>query len=222
MATYDFLSMCKNVAQDAGLSGSINSVANNTGDLARVVRYVREACVAIESRWGDWKFNYKSGYTTMLGAGLSTYAAPADLHRWNKDRMYINGNKVPKHTVLEYHEFRGWPIQTTGTPAAVVIMPDNALLFYPAPDSDSVFTADYYKAAADLTDNTDIPNVPQRYCPVIQAYALLAYAQYDASDELIVKAQQDITTWDALLENDQRPGGTASDTAYGADLRISY
>ncbi len=222
MATYDFLGMCKNVAQDAGLSGDISSVAANTGDLARVVRYVREACLAIESRWGDWKFNYKTGYSTMLGAGLSTYSAPEDLHRWNKDRMYINGNKVPKHTVLEYHEFRGWPTQTAGTPAAVVIMPDNALLFYPAPDSDSTFTADYYKKPAILTENTDLPNVPQQYCPVIQAYALLSYAQYDASEELIVKAQGDISTWDALLENDQRPGGTSSDLAYGADLRIHY
>lgn len=222
MASYDFLSMCQNVAQDAGLSGQISNVANNTGDMARVVRYVREACLAIESRWADWKFNYKSGYESMLGAGLSTYAAPADLHRWNKDRMYINGNKVPKNTVLEYHEWRGWPQRINGTPAAVVIMPDNALMFYPAPDADSTFAADYYKKPADLVANTDIPNIPQNYCPVIQAYALQTYAQYDASEELIVKAQQDIATWDILLENDQRPGGTSSDLAYGADLRINY
>ncbi len=222
MATYDFITMCKNVAQDAGLSGEINSVSGNVGDLGRVVRYVRESCLAIESRWGDWKFNYKSGYVTTLGAGLSTYSAPEDLHRWNKDRMYINGNKVPKHTVLEYHEFRGWPLQTVGTPAAVIIMPDNALMFFPAPDSESIFSADYYKMPAMLQENTDIPNIPQNYCPVVQAYALQAYAQYDASEELLVKAQQDISYWDALLENDQRPGGTYGDTAYGADLRISY
>ncbi len=222
MAMFDFLSMCQNVAQDAGLSGGVTSVTDNVGDAARVVRYVRESCLAIESRWGAWKFNYAPGFSTTLGAGLSQYSAPENLHRWNKDRMYINGNKVPKHTVLEYHEFRGWPQQTVGTPAAVIIMPDNSLSFFPAPDSESIFTADYYKSPAMLTNNTDIPNIPQIYCPVIQAYALLAYAQYDASEELKEKAQQDISYWDALLENDQRPGGTSSDTAYGADLRVQY
>lgn len=221
MASFDFLSMCQNVAQDAGLSGSITNVTAVTGDAARVVRYVRESCLAIETRWGDWKFNYKSGYMLALGGGLNTYAAPDDLLRWNKDRMYIDGRKIAKARVYEYHEWHGFQMDGEGDPSTVIIMPDNALMFFPTPRIAATFAADYYKSPAVLAANTDLPNVPQGLCPTIQAYALQAYAQYDASEELMAKAQGDIQIWDALLENSQRPGGTSSDTAYGNTIIIS-
>lgn len=222
MADYDFLSMCQHVSADAGIAGTITNVTQVTGDQARIVRFVRKQCLAIEQRWGDWKFSYASGLSTPLAVGLNTYSPPDNLRRWNKDRMYIDGRKVPKCNVMEYHEWNGVPIESDGYPTFIIIMPDGSLMFEPAPVQAMTFTADYYKSAKILSANTDIPNVPQHLCPVIEAFALQEYAQYDSSEELMAKAASDIEIWNNLLENDQRPGGEYNDTSYGNDLVTNY
>lgn len=219
---YDYLTICQNVAQDAGISGQIESVVGLSGDQARIARYVREACLKIEQRWGDWKFMFAGIQTISLSSGLNTYTASVDVHRWNKYKMAIDGQEIPRDNVYEYHEWRGpYADPNQGTPTVVIIMPDNSLMFYPTPDGPHTFQCDTYKEPAMLSVDTDLPNVPQRHCPTIQFFALKQYALYDASEELNAMADNELLLYNTLLENDQRPSGFESDTSYGGNLSIT-
>lgn len=215
---FDYLTMCSNVASMAGLSGQISGVTGQTGDLNRITRLVREACTYVESLWGDWKFLYGGPLPLVLQEGIAIYSVPSvySLYRWNKDAMYIDGHHIPRCNVFEYHER---PIREgdlfEGRPVSVVIRPDNSLQFINIPDQSYNFTADYYKRPMLLVNNTDLPNVPQIFCPVIEAEALRRYANYDNAVELKTEAQESFMLVMQQLENDQRPGGTVHNTSYG-------
>jgi len=221
--TFDYLTMCSNVAQMAGLSGQISGVTGQTGDLNRITRLVREACTYVETLWGDWKFLYGGALPITLTEGLSTYSVPSaySLYRWNKDALYIDGEIIPRCNVFEYHER---PITQgdlyEGRPVSVVIRPDNSLQFISVPDGPYAFTGDYYKRPMLLVNNTDVPNIPQMFCPIIEAEALRRYANYDNAQELKTEAQESYTMLLQMLENDQRPGGTIHNTSYGDNVTM--
>lgn len=221
---FNFLNMCRNVASMAGLSGNLGGVTGQTGDIGRIVRFVREACTMVESKWGDWKFLYGGAVPITLQAGLNTYSAPSEykVYRWVKDGMQIDDQIIIRKNVFEYHERRIVPGDLEqGYPMQVIIMPDNTLKFIATPDAQYEFRGDYYKKPKVLMASTDLPNIPQQFCAIIEAEALRRYANYDNAAELKAEAQESYDMWLALLEDDQRPGGTANNTGYDGGIVIS-
>ena len=225
MADFDFLTMSKHVAQMAGLSGNMGGVTGQVGDMGRVVRFVREATVYVESLYGDWKFLFGGFVPITLQAGLNTYSPPTgyDVYRWNKNGMTIDDQIILRKNVFEYHERR----VTQGDldqyqPMQVIIRPDNSLMFIGTPDKQYEFRGDYYKRPKILVNNTDVPNVPQQFCAIIEAEALRRYANYDNAAELKTEAQESYDMWLTLLEYDQKPGGTHDNTGYDGSIVIAY
>ncbi len=223
MANFDYLTMCKNVAQMAGLSGNIGGVTGQTGDIGRITRFVREACIYVESLWGDWKFLYGGYVPITLQQGLNTYSVPSEfeVYRWKKDGMQIDDQIIPRQNVFEFEERRVTQGDLyEGYPSSVIIMPDNSLLFINTPDQQYEFRGIFYKKPKILTANTDVPNIPQMFCPIIEAEALRRYANYDNAAELKTEAQESYDMWLALLEADQKPGGTHNNTGWDGSIIV--
>lgn len=225
MAAYTFLTMCQNVAQDAGLSGNkMSSVVGQTNDLARIVRYVREACIEIESKWTDWKFMWGGITSFPLVAGQAVYFADSslNLNNWDLQRMRIDDLQVPVESVFQYAEVKLTDMELTaqGMPYSVVVQPDNSLRFIMIPDAPHTFYSDYYVNPTMLMADADEPRVPDRFRPVIQSMALLAYANFDNAAELVAKATEELGTWLPLLEDNQRPGAEMNAKSYGNRVTI--
>lgn len=214
-----YLSMAQAVASDAGYAGNIQSVAAVTGDAARIVRFVSEACEYVEALWGDWRFLWGGLYEGITLANVKTIAPPVGLYRWDQARMFIGDfhcSPIPYH---EFHPYRG--IDRAGYVETVVIMPDNSLNMYPHPDKDMNFTLSWYKSPMVLVNDEDEPNMPDKFRKIIESYALWLYAMYDDSQELAAKAQGEYEKWLRLLEADQRPGGYPTNQSYGNHVVIS-
>lgn len=212
------ISMAKDVSIDAGYSGNLTSVTVATGDGARFVKYVRDATAYIESKWGDWRFLWGGLVSGTLTAGVTSIAAPTNLYRWDRDRLFFDTHLV---TPIMWHEFVPYEnMLEPGYPTQFVIMPDNSIQMYPPPDATYNYQFSWYQSTRDLALDTDEPLIPDQFRRTITSYALWLYAMYDDAAELAAKAQAEYEKWNLLLEGDQRPDGYASTQSSGNHIVI--
>lgn len=213
-----FLSMARNVINDAGLSGNLKSVDAATGDAARIVRYVAKAALWIENNRGDWRFLWGGLGQGVVIEGQQAITAPTNLYRWDRPRLVFDGAPV---TPVLFHEFRSSQYMLhTGYPCAFVIMPNNDINMYPWPDTEYAYAFSWYRQPRLLTNNDDEPLIPDQFRDVIESRALWMYAMYDGAEELTVKADAEYQDWYDQLVADQAPGGYKDNQSYGNDIQI--
>jgi len=198
----NFLTLCKTLARESGASSStLTTVSGATGENLRFIEWVRQANRDVQSLWANWKFNFAQASDTT-SVGVSVNSAPSDLESWDRLRFKIDGEAVPS---IDYAEWSDFGAVSIGKPSMVVVMPDNGLMFSPTPDDIYAVTGDYYKRPQDLTDNEDIPRIPETYHDVIWLYALVNYAYYEAADEVLQRAKDRLMERLPRLEASQLP-----------------
>lgn len=213
------LSMTQKVAQQAGLSGNITSVAVASGDAARVVQFVKEATTYLQNRWGDWRFLWGGLLDGVASANNNTIPIPAGHYRWDQDRLFFD-----THTVcpILWDEFEMYStMNDPGYPTQFVIMPDSTIRMFPPPDQDYNYSFSWYKESPELVNDNDQPLIPDRFRYTIINRALWLYAMYDDSAELAAKAEAAFNEWLILLEADQRAGGYPTNQSSGNHVIIS-
>lgn len=201
----NYRALCSAFTREVGIGGGreVQSVTGQSGEIARVVNWIAQASVDIESLYADWKFLWKSNtFNTVPGTAIQD--KPSDYHQYDRDKAQIDSVRGVR--VIEHELWDGYDDGATGQPHTVVILPDGNIQLYPTPDDAYTVTLPYYRAPKALSADTDTPLIPETYHDLIWMRAVLKYGYYEAAPEMLQRVQSEYPQRLAALEANQLPG----------------
>ena len=198
----NFLELCQAVARESGTVGNLgepSSVESQTGRLARIVHWTRDAYSRIQLESADWRWMRAtlSGGEVITGA-RTVSAGALGLTRFR--RWVYRSNRAPSGITLYDNDigrsdeghllFEPWEsfydtymvggqAETTGKPVVGSVSPARELAFYPLPDKAYRVSCQYQKSAQSLAANTETPEMPEDYHMAIVYRALTLMLEYD-------------------------------------------
>ena len=224
------LQLFQNVKRDCKIPGAEPSTAQSqTGILGDLVYWVIRAWDMVQLKEQDWRWMFGTfTLPTVDGTHSYAYGSCTDvaasavitrLGRWHIDKrvnrwkIYLvsAGQSTENELItISYDQFQslyrlGANASTTGYPVHVAISPDNKILLGPTPNGIYTVTGQYYKSKQTLSANADIPEMPTDFHPLIEAEAMLLYAEDQSAPELEKKAKRLMRTYYSRLRNDQLP-----------------
>jgi hypothetical protein len=193
----NYLELCQTVRQEAGISGTgPHTVANQGGEMRRVVDWVRKAWTDIQNahRWtfrvAEFTFDTQIGVRAYLPSDIG---AP-DLLDYKlfgpHDALALEGTPLE---VMPYGDFRvAFLLGTAASGRPRVAAPDNSkrLLFEPVPDAAYPVAGEYWRRAQSLSIDADEPlGLDASLHEIIVYRALMLYARFEAASEIYQDAE---------------------------------
>lgn len=219
----NYLELCKQVVEDAGISGNFESTVDQTGEFQRVVNWVRRAVQAVEGKWFDWDFLYVDGVsnTTALVVDQQDYPAPSLLNIWDQNAFI----REIDDSQLEYWMWTRVKNQTywnePGDPFAFTILPSKAIRFYGIPMQVENIQMPYWLKPTVLVNDNSRPLVPEQFHDVIVYKALQYYANYESAEEVKMQANEGYSEWMEQLESHSRPATQGSgNISTGQEIQV--
>lgn len=209
----NYLQLVQRLWKEAGVSGTspgLTTVANQTGELGRLVTWTNEAWRDIQTAHDDWGWMRASAsFTTVsgtavypLGSGPGTVGVTAATFggRWlpHTARNYVTATGLSSETHMDviprYDDWRdtyyfGAARFTTSRPTVVAVAPDKSLCLGPVPGNGYTITLDYFTAPTDLSADADTPALPEKYHMAIVWRALMSYGAYEVAPEMYQKGE---------------------------------
>ena len=208
-----YLNLCQRLVEEAGISGTISSVQNQTGEFKRVVKWIERATTEIEGKWFDWNFLHVFATVNII-VGVRDYPAPADQNSWDTATAVIPAD-VMKLDFVPWVRQKMDPTQAVdGDPYKFTVLPDQSLRFYDTPTTAETVSIEYWKKPTILVENTDQPAIPIQFRDIIVWKALQYYANYESADEAKVQAVENYDARLDQLESRELPGYQQSATKY--------
>lgn len=216
----NYLQLVQDVWRESGSGGRIPStVVNQTGEMDRLVRWVRHADVFIQALYADWNFLWgQQQFVTQPGIFVYSPAQAVSLF----DRYAWKIADVPVDC-LEYLEVKDAVRPSEpGAPAYVVILPSNNIRIDPTPDAEYLVEYDYFSPVLEMAINDNSqPAIPPEFHKAIVGKALMEYAEYENAPEIMQKGQSMYVHWIRSMEAKQLPGKRHfHTTAEGNDMVI--
>jgi len=198
----NFLQLCQRTSLEGGVSGSITSTANQTGEAARIITWVASAYTEILNDQAlNWDFLQKTSQVQLTsGKGLYSFTdlGLTDGVQWDENSMrvavnsdmsdetFLNGMRFP-----EYRDY--WLFSSRRTtesrPLDVAIDNETLLNIAPIPDQDYYLALQYQAMPAELINDADTPDIiPARYHLAIVWRALRHYGMFEAAPEVVTRA----------------------------------
>lgn len=209
-----YLNLCQRLVEEAGISGTISSVNDQSGEFKRVVEWVQRACFEIEGKWVNWNFLHTFSTIEAI-AGVSDYPAPADHNVWDTTTAIIK-DQAQNVDFLQWVRQKLDPTELiSGDIYKFTVLPDQAVRVYDTPTNATTISIEYWKVATQLEFNNDEPAIPEQYRDIVVWKALQYYANYESADEVKVQATESYDDrWDQL-ESRELPGYQGSGAKYG-------
>lgn len=180
----NFLGLCQRLVQESGIADDgPPTVTGQVGDFGRIVNWINDAWLKIQSSRGDWNWAWSTG-TATLTANTNTITLPATvetIQRVSLGQGYLQSEDY-NDFANAYREIQG------GDPSIWTIKPDGTLCFNAKPTEDKTVTYESFAVPSSLVNNTDVPALPERYHMLIVYEALRCYAQFDEAPELEKRA----------------------------------
>jgi hypothetical protein len=218
----DFLSLGQQLVLQCGISGSLSTMQNQTGEFGRVVNWIGRAWNELQTKHDDWDWMRSSN---LLGAGVSfvTVAgqavyplgvAPGNVGitaavfgKWDETtfRAFTTSVGFQDETFLDPIDYDDWrdaymygAMRTVQTrPVAVAIGPNKSVCLGPPSDGTYTVTGDYFTAPTAMSaDNSEPTGLPAQFQMLIVYKAMQYYAAYESAPE--VQAAGD-AGWKTLL-----------------------
>jgi hypothetical protein len=217
----NYLALCQRLKTEAGISGTLASVSGQTGELARVLNWINTAYESIQNSQTSWNF-MKHGFTVNTVIGTDAYAygsctdttlasAIVNFGHWDTDSFQMYKDTVADENVMPCIDYELWKSiyrmgsQTASRPSEATILPNDSIGLGPKPDAVYVFSGDYYRSAAAMSLNADIPVIPSQYHMAIVWRALMLYAQWEEADNLYQYANREYMVLKRMLDLNQLP-----------------
>lgn len=225
------LALAQRLVTECGVSGTLTTTINQTGEFGRIVAWNDQAWSEIQTVHDDWRWmrssNLLSGgmsFTTVagqasypLGAGAGTCGiAAASFGKWVRHsfRNYTTSVGVSNEAHLDTIDYDDWrnayafgamrSVQTR--PVAVAIGPDESICLGPPPNALYTVTGDYYVAPSAMAADADTPTLlPAQYHMIIVYKAMMMYAGYEAASEVYQRGSQGYQTLLKQLEAIKMP-----------------
>lgn len=197
-----FLQLAQELARLAGMAGNGGpaQVTGQHGEYRRAVEFVRIAYEEIVNLHTDWLFLWEQD-SYEVEADLAVYPPPLELHIWDAQRLFLDGELLPCIDWQDYTPSQRDPAR----PEMAVLRPDNSLLLIPTPADDHTLDFEFYRDAPPLTGNDDVPMIPARYQRVIVGRALMLYGNYENAEDAKVQGQEIFQQYLERLERHQLP-----------------
>lgn len=200
-----FLELCQSVAVESGTVPTIGEPLTVTGQtdprLYRVVRWTREAWRQIQTSESHWRW-MRGEFSGTTTSGTQRYLA-SDLGISTRFGQWILPD-APEYVDMTYYKtstgqsgeqrmsYKPWNefyreclvgsvASNTGAPQIFTVTPDNKLAFYPIPDDTYTIRGQYMKSEQILAADTDEPEMPSQFHPLIEWLALGLLATFDES-----------------------------------------
>lgn len=220
MATDTYIELCQQLIDDAGVSGDIVDVENQTGELRRITNWIRQATKEIESMYFNWNFLHTfHSFSTVISQ--QDYPIPADLNLWDKSTFKITVEEQPLDFIDWVRIKKDATITEEGDPWRVTILPSKSVRLYDIPDSVLAIGCQYWKKAKELLVSSDVPQIPAQFRYVIVAKALQYYANYESSDETKFLGIEQYVPLFIQLKASELPGDQSSGALNtGTDIQV--
>lgn len=197
----DFLTLCQRVRQETGIADSgPAAVTGQTGDMKRIVDWVNESWMRIQSMRPDWLWMWAVG-NSSLTVGDETFTLPSAVESLSD--VLVDGSFMQE---IEYRDYRTlYRTVNEGKPTAYAVRPDGVVVFNAKPDLAYSIIYEYQSKPAYFTQNIDAPGMPERFHMLIVWHALAEYGMFDEAPELVQKARVNFENALAELVIDQTP-----------------
>lgn len=204
----NYLELCKDLVKEVGIAGGTGpaTVTGQTGELANVVRWIRDANDDINNLWKDWKYlwgEYDQSVTTAsppLPVGIS-------IRTWHRDSFWTNYGTAAgrKLTFVDWNVFRTNQANGArpGVPTAFTIKPNNSLMLDRAPTVATPLHGEYWRRPAQLAVDGDTPAMPAEYHRIIVCRAAIMYGNREAAGEIISGMEAEYIDKLEKLQSDQ-------------------
>tara|TARA_B100002051_G_scaffold266621_1_gene294005 strand:- start:6936 stop:7559 length:624 start_codon:yes stop_codon:yes gene_type:complete len=195
----NFLDLCQRLVRETGIADDgPATVTGQIGDFGRVVDWINDAWLKIQSIRADWNWAWGTG-TATLTASTNTITLPSTVETIK--RVSIGQGYLQSE---DYNDFAdAYRLIQDGDPSVWTIKPDGTLCFNSKPTENKTVTYESYATPLALVNNTDVPAMPERYHMLIVYEALRCYAQFDEAPELETRAFLYYEEMLADLERDQ-------------------
>jgi hypothetical protein len=230
-----FLQLCQAVCREAAVANgesAITTTVGQIGQLGRIVEYVRQAWLEIQTRHQHsglhWRW-MRSNFEITTVADQDSYAfndaAVQDVRGTAEDitrfrnwmiqdwedppRIYLQSAGVGTQTFMTYMPWNDFKYlyrigtQNPSQPIHVSISPDNKLVVGPKPSGIYVINGDYMKGVQRFTANDDTPDLPEDFEDAIVFLALIKYGLQKNAAEAITMGEDSYATYIGALEGDQ-------------------
>jgi hypothetical protein len=215
----NLLQLVNQARVECGVSGpALTTVLNQTGESARMVSWVQQAWIDLQTSKEDWLFLREPFEFTTTAQKWEYTAAEAgltDFGNWKRDsfRASTLGQTYKDEQLLNYMEwstFRnlyqyGNMRYTYARPVVVSIEPDKTLAFGSIPDQQYVIVGEYYRQPLALTLDADVPGIPDRFQMAIVYRAMIYYAGYESAPEVMARGTSEFRRLVMRMEIDQLP-----------------
>ncbi|MBF0136134.1 MAG: hypothetical protein H7833_05760 [Magnetococcus sp. DMHC-1] len=213
MAT--FLEMCQKVRREAGVSGNgPPAVTGQSGVYEKIIQWVNDAWVEIQNSRPNWHWMWQEfSFDTVAGIGSYTLTS-LDLEylgRLRQDSLSFYRKSIGPagEGYLPYADYREWRrrygsgISVVGPPSLLTLSPDRLIKLGPVPDAIYTVRGVCYRRASRMTNNNDIPGLPEEFHEAIVQLALLYYAAHEEAPEMYTAADNRLRVIMRNLERHQ-------------------
>jgi len=213
-----FLDLCKATRRECGIQGEglPVSVVTQTGLIGRIVEWVRDADMHVQSAHPDWNFLWRI-FTADTTEGSADITKPDDYGMWDRtafavDRGTVNGRGL---TLFEHEDWRkNNSIKQNSSPTSICILPNGNLKFMNPVNGTYEVYGEYWRSPLYLTDNAQVPLYPERFHRIIIAKAKMWFFEDIESTTQYQQAELEFKEVMSRLESFalpvQQPGNQSS------------
>lgn len=204
-----FLELCQRLRQEVGAAGTgPAAVTGQHGESARLVGWIQQEWVNLQSKRPDWQFSWAEGEIEMED-GYREYALPSDWAIFVPGTIYLENRPL---VLLPYAEFRRrYRTPPEGEPRHLTVRPDRVMTLSSAVQIDAppapgqVLSFEYYRKPQVLAANGDVPRLPANFHMLIVYRAMIQYGMYENAPEVVQQGSANANAMMPELERTQLP-----------------
>lgn len=205
----NYLQLCKFTRQECGVQGQgPSTVVGRTGLLKKIVEWVRDADLFVQSLYADWGYLWKE-FTDDTTLGNDGITKPSNFGMWDRESFGVargttSGKKL---RLIDFKEWReNFNVKSNNPPTAITILPNNNLkLSHPADGTYEIY-ANYWRQPVEMTANDDEPLYSSNFHRIIIAKAKMWFYEDQESFNQYQTAGKEFTDWLNKLEMFAAPG----------------
>jgi hypothetical protein len=207
-----FIELVREVIRETGLAGGdpadLETVLDQTGDLADAVAWTRNGCLEVDNLWKTWKYLWREHSIAFAAAQSNIPPQPTDytVRQWDRASFWLNKTSTSP-TKLAFEDWRVFRART-GTPLSgkssiITVRPDNTLRTDRIPAASYTFSAECWKRPTILTLDDDEPDMPSDYHRIIVCRAKMEYGDLRDAPEVLEGAGSEYQDYLDKLQSDQ-------------------
>lgn len=196
----NFLELCQELHAEVGYSGSIETTEGLSGQMGRIVRWIRNANTVLQTEHGDWTFMTREfEFDTEVGKHIYTLEDLAALDiegvsMWHKDSLKIQRDDGPVGPLRHLHRqlfARRYANQRPGRPIYWTKALDGGLELAHIPDGVYTISGLYQMEPVTLESDEDVPLIPEKHHMAIVWKAMSYYGTHEEAPLSVARGEEE-------------------------------